>query len=154
MSSRKLPTAEKVPGRGVAEEVVEAEPIGAFNRDPMDLVVTTGDGLVVNHLLEHDFLSHVQCESLLEDLEGVPLSEKAPISNENPPIVGRPKDLGTRRTVYGNLAWGKGWDGGFLRVPNPYFFRWFAPKLRLGGCSRNCALTRGSAPHPRTPHPK
>ena len=35
---------------------------------------------------------------------------------------------------------------------NP-FFRWFAPKLRVGGCSRNCVLTRGSAPRPRTLHP-
>ena len=62
---------------GKAEEVVEAQPIGAFTRDPMDLVVTTGDRLVVNHLLEHDFLSHVELESLLEHLERVPLSEKA-----------------------------------------------------------------------------
>ena len=54
--------------------MVEAEPIGAFNRDPMDLVVTSGDRLVVNHLLDHDFLSHVQLESLLEDLGRVPLS--------------------------------------------------------------------------------
>ena len=78
---------------GDAEEVVEAEPIGAFNRDPMDLVVTTGDRLVVNDLLEYVFLSHVQLESLLEDLGRVPLSEKAPIFNENPPIVGRPQDI-------------------------------------------------------------
>ena len=38
-----------------AQEVVEAEPIGGFNRDPMDLVVTTTDRLVVNHLLRDDF---------------------------------------------------------------------------------------------------
>ena len=50
------------------------------------------------------------------------------------------------------VMWGKKGDGGFLRVLNP-FFRWFAPKLRVGGCSRNCVLTRGSAPHPRTLHP-
>ena len=75
-----------------AEEVVEAEPIGAFNRDPNDLVVTTGDRLVVNHLLEHDFWSDVQLDSLLEDLGRVPLSEKAPIFNETPPSWGRPQD--------------------------------------------------------------
>ena len=40
---------------GEAEEVVAAEPLGAFNRDPNDFVLTMGGGLVVNHLLEHDF---------------------------------------------------------------------------------------------------
>ena len=50
------------------------------------------------------------------------------------------------------VVWGKKGDGGLLRVPSP-FFRLFAPKLRLGGCAGNCALTRGSAPHPRTLHP-
>ena len=34
----------------------------------------------------------------------MPLSEKAPIFNENPPIVGRPQDSGTRRTLYGNYG--------------------------------------------------
>ena len=38
---------------GEAEEVVAAEPLGAFNRDPNDLVLTVGGKLVVNHLLEH-----------------------------------------------------------------------------------------------------
>ena len=76
----------------------------AFNRDPNDLVVTTGERLVVNHLIEHEFLSVVQLDSLLEDLDRVPVSEKAPIFNENPPIVGRPQDSGTRRTVYGNYG--------------------------------------------------
>ena len=89
---------------GEAEEVVAAEPIGAFNRDPNDLVVTTGDKLVVNHLLEHKFLSNVQHDSLLDDLDRVPLSQKATIFNKNPPIVGRPQDSGTRRTVYGNYG--------------------------------------------------
>ena len=84
--------------------MVAAEPMGAFNRDPNDLVVTTRDRLVVNHLLEHDFFSNVHLDTLLEDLDRVPLSEKAPIFNENPPIVGRPQDLGTRRTVYGNYG--------------------------------------------------
>ena len=79
---------------GKAEEVVEAEPVGAFNRDPMDLVVTTGDRLVVNHFLEHDSLSHVQLWGLLEDLGRVPLSEKAPIFNENPPLSADPKIRG------------------------------------------------------------
>ena len=89
---------------GEAEEVVAAEPLGALNRDPNDLVLTTRGRLVVNHLIEHDFLSAVQLDSLLEDLDRVPLSEKAPIFNENPPIVGRPQDSGTRRTVYGNYG--------------------------------------------------
>ena len=57
--------------------MVAAEPMGAFNRDPKDLSVTIGDRLVVNHLLEHDFLSDVQLQSLLDDLERVPLLEKA-----------------------------------------------------------------------------
>ena len=70
----------------------------------MDLVVTTGDKLVVNHLLEHIFLIHVQLESLLEDLGRVLLSEKAPFFNENPPIVGRPQDSGARRTVCSNYG--------------------------------------------------
>ena len=85
--------------------MVAAEPMGAFNRDPNDLVVTTGDRLVVNHLLEHDFLSNVQLDSLLDDLDRVPLSEKAAIfSMRTPPIVGRPQDSGTRRNVYGNYG--------------------------------------------------
>ena len=49
---------------GEAEEVVAAEPLGAFNRDPNDLVLTVGGKLVVNHLLEHDFLSEVRLQSL------------------------------------------------------------------------------------------
>ena len=36
-----------------------AEPIGSFNRDPNDLVVTIADTLVLNHLLKHEFLSQV-----------------------------------------------------------------------------------------------
>ena len=87
-----------------AKEVVEVEPIGAFNSDPMDLVVTIGDKLVLNHLLEHDFLTDVQLESVLDDLERVPLSPKAPVFNENPPIAGRPQDPGTSCTVYGNYG--------------------------------------------------
>ena len=55
-----------------AEEVVAAEPMGAFNRDPNNLVVTTGDELVVNHVLEREFLSDVQVDSLLDDLDRVP----------------------------------------------------------------------------------
>ena len=82
--------------------MVAAEPLGAFNRDPNDLVLTVGGKLVVNHLLEHDFVTDIELQSLLEDLDRVPLSEKAPIFNENPPIVRRPQDSGTRRTLYGN----------------------------------------------------
>ena len=89
---------------GEAEEVVAAEPLGAFNRDPNDLVLRVGGKLVVNHVLEHDFLSDVQLQSLLDDLDRVPLSEKALIFNENPPLVGRPQDSGTRRTLYGNYG--------------------------------------------------
>ena len=37
---------------GGAEEVVAAEPMGAVNNDPNDLVLTAGDRLVGNHLLE------------------------------------------------------------------------------------------------------
>ena len=74
---------------GQAKEVVAAEPMGAFNRDPNDLVLTAGDKLVVNHLLEHKFLSEVQLESLKDYLERVPLSEKAAIFNENPPHCGQ-----------------------------------------------------------------
>ena len=84
--------------------MVAAEPLGAFNRDPNDLVLTVGGRLVVNHLLEHDFLSGVPPDSLLEDLDNVRLTEKAPIFNENPPIVGRPQDSGTRHTLYGNYG--------------------------------------------------
>ena len=75
---------------GEAEEVVAADPLGGFNRDPNDLVLTTTGRLVGNHLIEHNFLSAVELDSLLEDLDRVPLSEKAPILNENPPMVGRP----------------------------------------------------------------
>ena len=97
-----LPFGATPPVIGEAEEVVAGEPMGSFNRDPNDLVVTTGDKLVVNYLLEHDFLSNVQLDSLLDDLDRVPLSEKAAIFIENPPIVGRSQDSGTCRTVYGN----------------------------------------------------
>ena len=70
---------------GEAEEMVAAEPLGAFNRDPNDLVLTMGGKLVVNQLLEQDLLSDIQLQSLLDDLDRVPLSEKAPIFNESPP---------------------------------------------------------------------
>ena len=89
---------------GEAKEVVAAEPMGAFTRDPNDLVVTAGDRLVGNHLLEHNFWSDVQLDYLLDDLERVPLSENAAICNENPPIVGNPQVSGTRRTMYGNYG--------------------------------------------------
>ena len=59
---------------------------------------------MVNHLLEHDFLSTVHLDNLLEDLNRVPLSEKAPIFNESAPIVGTSQNSGTRRTVYGNYG--------------------------------------------------
>ena len=75
--------------------------MGAFNGDPNDLVLTVGGRLVVNYLLEHYCLRDVQLQSLLDDLDRVPLSEKAPILHENPPIVGRTQDSGTRRTFYG-----------------------------------------------------
>ena len=97
-----FPFGATAPLIGEAEEVVAAEPLGAFNRDPNDLVLIVGRRLVVNHLLEHDFLSAVQLDSPLEDLDRVPLTEKAPIFNENPPIVGRPKYSGTRCTLFGN----------------------------------------------------
>ena len=62
------------------------------------------------------------------------------------------RDPPPKTTPTMRVMWGKKGDGGFLRVLNP-FFRWFAPKLRVGGFSRNCVLTRGSAPRPRTLHP-
>ena len=80
---------------GEVEEVVAAEPLGAFKRDANDLVLTVGGKLVVNHLLEHDFLSDVQLQSLLDDLDRVPLSDKASIFNEDPPV----------RTPWGPLLW-------------------------------------------------
>ena len=83
---------------------VAAGPLGAFTRDPNNLVLTVGGRLVVNHLLEHDFSSDVQLQNLFDDLDRVPLSEKAPIFNENPPIVGRSQDSGTRRTLYRNYG--------------------------------------------------
>ena len=55
-------------------------------------MLTAGDTLVVNHFVERDFLSEMQLKSLLDDLERVPLSEKAAIFNENPPIVGKPQE--------------------------------------------------------------
>ena len=59
---------------------------------------------MVNHLLEHDELSQVELKGLLEDFERVPIPNKAPIFDENPPVVGRPKDSGARRTVYGDYG--------------------------------------------------
>ena len=61
-------------------------------------MLTVGGKLVVNHLLEHNFLIDIQLQILLDDLDRVTLSEKACIFNENPPIVGRPQDSGTRCT--------------------------------------------------------
>ena len=97
-----FPFVATLPVTGEDQEVVAAEPMRAFNGDPNDFVVTTGDRLVVDQLLEHETLSTVQLDHLLDGLDRVPLSEKAAIFNENPPIVGRPQDLATRRTVYGN----------------------------------------------------
>ena len=78
--------------------MVAAEPLGAFNRDPNDLVLTVGGKLVVNHLLEHDFLSDIQLQSLLDDLDRVPLSEvsqrRHPFSMRTPPLSAGPKILG------------------------------------------------------------
>ena len=69
--------------------MVAAEPLGAFNRDPNDLVLTVGGKLVVNHLLEHDFLSDVQLQSLSF------LSQRRhPFSMRTPPLSAGPKILG------------------------------------------------------------
>ena len=68
------------------------------------MVYTTEDRLAGNHLLEHSFWSHVQLESLSEDFGNVPLTKKAAIFNENPYIVGRPKDSGARCTAYGDYG--------------------------------------------------
>ena len=57
---------------------------------------------MVNQRLQHDFLSDVQLQNLLDDMDRVPLSENAPFFNENTPIVGRPQDSGTRHTLHGN----------------------------------------------------
>ena len=90
---------------GEAKEVDEADPMGAFNRDPRDLVVYTplGHRLVVNHLLEHDFLSHLQLDSPLEDPGRVPLREKAVIFNENPYHCGKAQGF-WGRTVHGDYG--------------------------------------------------
>ena len=89
---------------GEAEEVVAAEPLGAFNRDPNDLVVTTRERLVVNHVLEHDFLSGVQLDSLLADLDRVPVTEKTPMFNENPHCGQAPRFRDPPHTVW--QLWG------------------------------------------------
>ena len=68
---------------GEAEEVVAVELLGAFNRDPNDLVLTNRGRLVVYHVIEQDFLSAVQQDSRLDDPDRVPLSEKAPIFNQD-----------------------------------------------------------------------
>ena len=128
---------------GEAEEVVAAEPLGAFNRDPNGLVLTVGGRLVVNHLLEHD----VQLQRLLDDLDTVPLTDKAPIFNENPPIVGKPQDSGTRRTLYGNYG------GANHHKHNPYKLHDLpvlkrvadrvletAKKTVVGGVGRSCTI--------------
>ena len=57
---------------GEGEEVVAAKPLGAFNRDRNDLVLTTRGRLVVNHPIEHHLLSAMHLGSLLEDLDRVP----------------------------------------------------------------------------------
>ena len=113
---------------GEAKEVVAAKPMAAFNRHPNDLVVTVGDKLVVNYLLQHDFLSDVQLESLLDDLDRVPLSEKAAIFKENPPFVDRRQDSGTRRTVYGNYG------GRNHRKHNPHNLRHLPVRKRIAHC--------------------
>ena len=48
--------------------------MGAFDKDPNDLVVSTGDRLVLNLLLQHDFLSEVQLDNVFQHFETVPLS--------------------------------------------------------------------------------
>ena len=89
-----FPLGATPPLIGEAAEVVAAEPLGAFNRDPNDLVLTVGGKLVVNHLLEHDFLSDIQLQSLLDDLDRVPLSKNPPFSMRTPPLSAGPKILG------------------------------------------------------------
>ena len=85
--------------------MVAVEAMGAFNRDPMDLVVTTRDRLVVNHLLEHNFFEHSGARvSFGIPWEGASLRERHPFSMRTPPIVGKPQDSGARRTVYGGYG--------------------------------------------------
>ena len=74
---------------GEAEEVVPPSPLGALNRDPNDLVLSVGGRLVVNHLLEHNFLSGLQLDSLLEDLDRLPLTKKARHLQRDPPHCGQ-----------------------------------------------------------------
>ena len=82
---------------GEVEEVVAAEPLGAFNRDPNDLVLTMGGRLVVNHLLEHDFLSDVQLQliKVIWMIWIACLSQRRhPFSMRTPPLSAGPKILG------------------------------------------------------------
>ena len=50
------------------------------------------------------------------------------------------------------VMWEKKGEGGFKRGLNP-FSQVVCQKLRLGGCSGNYNLTRGSARRPRMLHP-
>ena len=74
--------------------MVEAEPIGALYRDLVDLTVTTGDRLVVNHLLEHDFLSPVQLEFFWMILRGCLSERSQPFSMRTPALWAGPKIKG------------------------------------------------------------
>ena len=92
---------------GDTEEVVAAKPLGAFNRDRNDLVVTTGERLVVNHLIEHNFLSNVQVDNLLEDLVwkiGCLSQKRHPLSMRSPPLWAGLKIQGPPLSVW--QLWG------------------------------------------------
>ena len=91
-----FPPGATRPPIGEADEVVTEEPLGVFNSDPTNLVMSTGGRFVVNHLLEHDYVCEVELDSLLEDIERVPITGNAPTFNAGPPVVGSPKDGGAR----------------------------------------------------------
>ena len=95
--------------------------MGAFNRDPKDLVVTTSDKLVVN--LHHpDFLSDTELQSLLEDLNMVPIADKVPIFNEDPLVVGPFPLPGLTHLLHTDHEWGDGaWPSSSLPpLPPPH----------------------------------
>ena len=83
------------------EAVVEAESIAAFQRDPMDLVVTIGGEPLARAQF---FESCAARESFERPWEGACLREGTHFQLESPRIVGRLQDSGARRIVYGNYG--------------------------------------------------
>ena len=135
--------------------LVHKSPFMADKRDPLVLSNYIFELLEVNPGVA-GFLIQLHTEDVDAVVESVTAHAEKGAGTKTTLYVGQEEELfdpPPKNHPYNEGYVGKERGWGVFEGAESIFFRWFAPKLRVGGCSRNCVLTRGSAPRPRTLHP-